>query len=90
MPIPALAPSANKSKVAVLSVITGQMSVSEVCTRYGVNRSWLYKLLKRYREYGLSDLEPLSKAPLEHGKAVSGQRRNPRLTPSDIHTGEKL
>jgi hypothetical protein len=32
MPIPALLPSANKSKVAVLSVIAGQMSVSEVCT----------------------------------------------------------
>jgi transposase InsO family protein len=71
MPIPALLPSANKSKVAVLSVIAGQMSVSEVCTRYGVHRSWVYKLLKRYEQFGIAGLEPAGKAPLTHGKAVS-------------------
>jgi transposase len=58
MPIPALLPSANKSKVAILSVISGQMSVSEVCTRYGVHRSWVYKLLKRYEQLGIAGLEP--------------------------------
>jgi transposase len=64
MPIPALLPSANKSKVAILPVITGQMSVSEVCTRYGVNRSWVYKLLKRYEQSGIAGLEPAGEAPL--------------------------
>ncbi len=75
MPTPALHPSANKSKVAVLSVIAGQMSVSEVCARYGVHRSWVYKLLKRYKQYGATGLEPAGKAPLRHGKAVPGEVR---------------
>jgi transposase InsO family protein len=75
MPTPALLPSANKSKVAVLSVISGQMSVSEVCTRYGVHRSWVYKLLVRYRTSGLAGLEPGAKAPIVHGKAIGLQVR---------------
>jgi transposase InsO family protein len=75
MPIPALLPSANKSKVAILSVISGQMSVSEVCTRYGVHRSWVYKLLKRYEQLGIAGLEPADKAPLSHGKAVPREVR---------------
>lgn len=75
MPIPALLPSANKSKVAVLSVISGQMSVSEVCTRYGLSRSWVYKLLKRYEQFGIAGLEPADKAPRKHGKALSPEVR---------------
>jgi transposase-like protein len=75
MPTPALRPSANKSKVAVLSVIAGQMSVSEVCARYGVHRSCVYKLLKRYQQYGAAGLEPAGKAPIKHGKAVPGEVR---------------
>ncbi len=75
MPIPALHPSANKSKVAVLSVIASQMSVSEVCARYGVHRSWVYKLLKRYKQSGIAGLEPGVKAPIKHGKAVPREVR---------------
>jgi transposase InsO family protein len=75
MPTPALLPSANKSKVAVLSVISGQMSVSQVCTRYGVSRSWVYKLLTRYEQFGIAGLEPTGKAPHRHGNALPEQVR---------------
>lgn len=75
MPTPALLPSANKSKVAVLSVIAGQMSVAQVCTRYGLSRSWVYKLLDRYQQFGIPGLEPGRKAPLKHGKELSPQVR---------------
>jgi len=71
MPTSALHPSANKSKVAVLSVIAGQMSVGEVCTRYRVHRSWVYKLLKRYKQCGIAGLEPGVKAPIKHGMALA-------------------
>lgn len=75
MPTPALHPSANKSKVAVLSVIAGQMSVSDVCTRYGVHRSWVYKLLKRYKQFGIAGLEQRHKTPIKHGKAIAPEVR---------------
>lgn len=75
MPTPALLPSANKSKVAVLTVISGQMSVAQVCTRYGLSRSWVYKLLDRYKQFGIAGLEPAHKAPRHHGKALEPKVR---------------
>lgn len=75
MPTRALHPSANKSKVAVLSVIAGQMSVNEVCARYRIHRSWVYKLLKRYKQFGITGLEPANKTPVKHGKAIDPKVR---------------
>jgi hypothetical protein len=47
------------------------MSVSEVCTRYGVSRSWIYELLHRYQKYGIDGLKPGVKAPIKHGMALA-------------------
>ena len=38
-------------------------SVSELATAHGVHRSWIYKLLARYREGGYEALEPRSRRP---------------------------
>jgi len=38
-------------------------SVSELATAHGVHRSWIYKLLARYRDGGLDALEPRSRKP---------------------------
>jgi transposase InsO family protein len=38
-------------------------SVSELAAAHGVHRSWIYKLLARYREGGLEALEPRSRRP---------------------------
>jgi transposase InsO family protein len=38
-------------------------SVSELAAAHGVHRSWIYKLLVRYREGGLQALEPRSRRP---------------------------
>ena len=38
-------------------------SVSELAAAHGVHRSWIYKLLARYREGGYEALEPRSRAP---------------------------
>jgi transposase InsO family protein len=38
-------------------------SVGELAAAHGVHRSWIYKLLARYREGGLEALEPRSRRP---------------------------
>jgi transposase len=37
--------------------------VSELAAAHGVHRSWIYKLLARYREGGPGALEPRSRRP---------------------------
>jgi transposase InsO family protein len=48
--------------------------VSELAAAHGVHRSWIYKLLARYREGGYEALEPRSKAP----------RRSPNRTSEEV------
>ncbi|HEY4810781.1 MAG TPA: helix-turn-helix domain-containing protein [Solirubrobacteraceae bacterium] len=38
-------------------------SVSELAAAHGVHRSWIYKLLARYREGGIEALQPRSRRP---------------------------
>src|SRR5271156_1013757 len=38
-------------------------SVSELAAAHGVHRSWIYKLLSRYRAGGYEALEPRSRRP---------------------------
>src|SRR3954469_3895796 len=37
--------------------------IAELAAAHGVHRSWLYKLLARYRQEGWSGLEPRSRRP---------------------------
>ena len=48
--------------------------VRELAAAHGVHRSWIYKLLARYREGGYEALEPRSRAP----------RRSPNRTPEGV------
>ena len=49
-------------------------SVSELAATHGVHRSWIYKLLARYRKGGYEALEPRSRAP----------RSNPNRASEDV------
>jgi len=49
-------------------------SASELAAAHGVHRSWIYKLLARYREGGYGALEPRSRAP----------RSNPNRVPEGV------
>ena len=49
-------------------------SVSELAAAHGVHRSWIYKLLARYRAGGYGALERRSRAP----------RNSPSRTPADV------
>src|SRR5260370_19506540 len=47
-------------------------SVGELAAQHGVHRSWLYKLLARYRAEGDAGLEPRSRRPLHSPTRIAG------------------
>jgi transposase InsO family protein len=53
----------SKHRVAVLKVVSSQSSVTAAAAEYGISRGHLHRLLRRYREGGLDDLEPRSRRP---------------------------
>ena len=53
----------SKHRVAVLKVVSKQLSVTAAAAMYGLSRQHLQRLLKRYREGGLDALEPRSRRP---------------------------
>ena len=63
-----------KARYLVEAHVLEGRSVSELAAAHGVHRSWIYKLLARYREGGYEALEPRSRAP----------RSNPNRTPEEV------
>jgi transposase InsO family protein len=63
-----------KARYLVEAHLLEGRSVSELAAAHGVHRSWIYKLLARYREGGYEALEPRSRAP----------RRSPNRTPEEV------
>jgi transposase InsO family protein len=55
----------SKHRVAVLMVVTAQLSVTAAAAQYGISRQHLHRLLARYREDEHDELEPRSRRP--HG-----------------------
>src|ERR1700722_17803816 len=53
----------SRAHVAVLQVVSEQMSVTAAAAEYGFSRRHLHRLLARYREGGLDALEPRSRRP---------------------------
>jgi transposase InsO family protein len=53
----------DKSRYLVEAHLLEGRSVSELAVAHGVHRSWIYKLLARYRAGGYGALEPRSRAP---------------------------
>jgi transposase InsO family protein len=63
-----------KARYLVEAHVLEGRSVRELAAAHGVHRSWIYKLLARYREGGYEALEPRSRAP----------RFNPHRTPEEV------
>jgi transposase InsO family protein len=63
-----------KARYLVEAHLSEGRSVAELAAAHGVHRSWIYKLLARYREGGYEALEPRSRAP----------RRSPNRTPEEV------
>ena len=53
----------SRTRVAVLQVVSKQLSVTAAAAEYGLSRRHLHRLLARYREGGLDALEPAFAAP---------------------------
>ena len=53
----------SRARVAVLQVVSQQLSVTEAAAEYGFSRRHLHRLVIRYREGGLEGLEPRSRRP---------------------------
>jgi transposase InsO family protein len=64
----------SRARVAVLQVVSQQLSVTQSAAEYGFSRRHLHRLLVRYREGGLDALEPRSRAP----------RTNPAQTSEEV------
>jgi transposase InsO family protein len=64
----------SRVRVAVLQVVSDQLSVTQAAVEYGFSRRHLQRLLARYREGGLDALEPRSRRP----------RTNPLATPDEV------
>ena len=67
----------SRARVAVLKVVSGQLSVTAAAVEYGFSRRHLHRLLAAYRAGGLDALEPRSRAP----------NTNPHTTPETFGAG---
>ncbi|MFL0181527.1 IS481 family transposase [Mycobacterium sp. SMC-15] len=61
----------SKARVAVLEVLSGNLSVTAAARTYGLSRQHLYRLLARYRAGGLDALEPRSRRPASNPRRIS-------------------
>jgi transposase InsO family protein len=53
----------SKHRVAVLKVVSAQLSVTAAAAEYGISRGHLHRLLRRYREGGIEAIEPRPRRP---------------------------
>jgi transposase InsO family protein len=53
----------SKHQVAVLKVVSAQLSVTAAAAQCGISRGHLHRLLRRYREGDLEAIEPQSRRP---------------------------
>jgi transposase InsO family protein len=53
----------SRARVAVLHIVSKQLTVTAAAAEYGISRRHLHRLLVRYREGGLDALEPRSRRP---------------------------
>ncbi len=64
----------SKARVAVLKVITNELTVTAAAAEYGYSRRHLHRLLARYRTGGLDAVEARSRRP----------RTSPQQTPAEV------
>ncbi len=53
----------SKARLVITALVVEKQTVAEVAARYGVHRSWVYRLKARYDDIGQAAFEPLSRRP---------------------------
>ena len=66
----------SRTRVAVLKVVSQQLSVTQSAAEYGFSRRHLHRLLARYRSEGLDGLEPRSRRPASNPNATASRVRD--------------
>jgi len=66
----------SKHRVAVLKVVSGQLSVTAAAAECRISRGHLHRLLRRYREEGLDALGPRSRRPRTSPQETTGPVRD--------------
>ena len=61
----------SKARVAVLKVVSKQLSVTQAAAEYGYSRRHLQRLLARYRQDGIDAVDPRSRRPRSNPQAIS-------------------
>jgi transposase len=61
----------SRARVAVLKVVTNQLTVTAAAAEYGYSRRHLHRLIARYNQGGLDAVAPQSRRP----KTSPGHRR---------------
>ena len=61
----------SKARLVITAVVVEGRPVKEVATDYGVARSWIYKLVARYRADGDAAFEPRSRRPKTSPRALA-------------------
>jgi transposase InsO family protein len=64
----------SKSRIIVLAVTSGELTVSQAAARFGVSRQWVHQLLARFHTGGLDAVEPRSRRP----------HHNPHVTSDEV------
>jgi transposase InsO family protein len=64
----------SRARVAVLQVVSKQLTVTQAAAEYGISRRHLQRVLARYRDGGLDALEPRSRRP----------KTTPIATPAEV------
>ncbi|MCX7520656.1 helix-turn-helix domain-containing protein [Microbacterium sp. STN6] len=65
----------SKNRVAVLKVVSKQLTVTAAAAEYGMSRQHLQRLLARYRESGLDAVDPRSRRPKSNPQSTSSEVR---------------
>jgi transposase len=66
----------SRARVAVLKVISREMSVTAAAAEYGYSRQHLHRLVARYKAGGLEAVEPRSRRPLSSPRATEAKVRD--------------
>src|SRR6201996_4788075 len=66
----------SRARVAVLKVISRELSVAAAAAEYGYSRQHLHRLVARYKAGGLDAVEPRSRRPLSSPRATEDKVRD--------------
>jgi transposase len=61
----------SRARLVITALVVEKQTVAEVATRYGVHRSWVYRLKARYDDIGEAAFDPLSRRPHTTPTAVA-------------------